>query len=352
MPDVLVAATVLSLLFAVLMTVIAAKLLRDSRTRTTTRVEALQALASSQVIGFSGAQVLGIEQGSEASFQTAELEPLPTHVPERPRTHFLENLGTREAEHPIQAQHPIQAEHAITREPENLDLVLRDEPATLPAPARVPRGDVPVFHRPTSDRLWKTGTSPIAAPIAEHELFEAAIPPTPSRRWTGVAAVALVMTLGGGTFYLISSGVIARALARHEANVATTATLPIELLSLRYTTDGGNFVVTGLVQNPTTSVSLRGVQAVVYLFDAEGKFIASARASLENGVLSPGGESGFVVRIPAGTAVTKYRVSFQHEDGAAVQHVDHRGTLPENTTGDAIQPPPAAAPVIRARKNG
>ena len=61
MPDVLVAATVLSLLFAVLMTVIAAKLLRDSRTRTTTRVEALQALASSQAIGFSGAQVLGFE---------------------------------------------------------------------------------------------------------------------------------------------------------------------------------------------------------------------------------------------------------------------------------------------------
>src|SRR4051812_41252942 len=46
MPDVLVAAAVLSLLFAVLMTVIAAKLLRENRARTTSRVEALQALAA------------------------------------------------------------------------------------------------------------------------------------------------------------------------------------------------------------------------------------------------------------------------------------------------------------------
>jgi hypothetical protein len=141
-------------------------------------------------------------------------------------------------------------------------------------------------------------------------------------------------------------------MATHDANVTTANTLPIELLSLRYTAETGNFVVTGLVQNPTTSVSLHGVFAVVYLFDAEGKFISSARASLDSGVLSPGGESSFVVHVPAATDVTKYRVSFQHEDGAAVQHVDRRGALPANTTGDAIEAPPATTKVITARKNG
>jgi len=40
--------------------------------------------------------------------------------------------------------------------------------------------------------------------------------------------------------------------------------------------------------------------------------------------------------VPATGDVTKYRVSFQHEDGAAVQHVDKRGALPANTTGDAV----------------
>jgi len=336
MPDVLVAATALSLLFAVLMTVIAAKLLRESRVRTSSRIEALQALA---------AETPAIQAPAVAP--PAMLAPAVQPVLTRP-------VPAPTLPRPAAIASPI----AQDQEDDEWDFALHDERLDLPVPAgRV--GDVPVFHKPASDRLengagltflQKVGPAPSFSP--EHDLFEAAIPPTPSRRWTWVAAVAFVMTLGGGTFYLISSGVVARAIATHDANVTSAAALPIELLSLRYASDGGNFVVTGLVQNPAKSVSLHGVQAVVYLFDAQGKFIASARASLEAGVLSPGGESSFVVRVPAGTEVTKYRVSFQHDDGAAVQHVDRRGTLPENTTGDAVQPAPAAAPVITARKNG
>ncbi|HEX5069720.1 MAG TPA: hypothetical protein VFV78_05830 [Vicinamibacterales bacterium] len=349
MPDVLIAATVLSLLFAVLMTVIAAKLLRESRTRTSSRIEALQALAA---------------EPAAAVERSALTAPVPYPVPRRSAPPPPREIEQDEFE-------------------TSWDLALRDEP-TLPVGTMMPRSqpvadlaparasaeagdlalgnldlgdaaavDVPVFDRPANNHLWKTGTSPISAgPVSDHDLFEAAIPPTPSRRWTWVAAVAVIMALGGGTFYLISSGVITRAIARHDANVTAAAALPIELLSLRYATDGGNFVVTGLVQNPTTSVSLRGVQAVVYLFDAEGKFINSSRASIDTGVLSPGGESSFVVRVPASATVTKYRVSFQHDDGAAVQHVDRRGALPENTTGDAVQPAPASTQVVTARKNG
>jgi hypothetical protein len=167
-----------------------------------------------------------------------------------------------------------------------------------------------------------------------------------------MAAAALVTLLGGGTFYLVSSGVISRAVSRHDANVAMANSLPIELLSLRYAADGGTFVVTGLVQNPAASAPLHGVFAVVYLFDGDGKFISSARASLETGVLSPGGESSFVVRVPTGSDVGKYRVSFQHDDGAAVPHVDRRGALPANTTGDAVEAAPPSTKVVTARKNG
>jgi hypothetical protein len=337
MPDVLVAATALSLLFAVLMTVIAAKLLRESRVRTSSRVEALQALAA-------GAPATQAPTVAPPALVAPAVQPVltaPVPAPTLPR--------------PVTFAPPI-----APQQDDEWDFALHDERLDLPVPARR-LGDVPVFHRPANERqedvaaptfLQKAGPAPFSSSVPDHDLFEAAIPPTPSRRWTWVAAVALVMTLGGGTFYLISSGVVARAIATHDANVTNAAALPIELLSLRYATDGGNFVVTGLVQNPAKSVSLHGVQAVVYLFDAQGKFIASARASLEADVLSPGGESSFVVRVPAGTEVTKYRVSFQHDDGAAVQHVDRRGTMPENTTGDAVQPAPATAPVITARKNG
>ena len=321
MPDVLVAATILSLLFAVLMTVIAAKLLRDSRTRTSSRVEALQALAA---------------------------EP-PAHEP---------------AAIAAPAPAPFVAPRAVAPPPQidgieaSWDLALREEP-TLPVGAMLPRSrpvaDLSPARASTSLRHaaieprtsnYELRTSNFeprtsnyelqTSSISDHDLFESAVEPAPSRRWTGMAAAALVMILGAGTFYLVSSGIITRAMARHDANDEMTNARPIELLSLRYASESGNFVVTGLVQNPAASVSLHSVFAIVYLFDADGKFMSSARASLESGVLSPGGESGFVVRVPATGDVTKYRVSFQHEDGAAVQHVDKRGALPANTTGDAV----------------
>jgi hypothetical protein len=86
------------------------------------------------------------------------------------------------------------------------------------------------------------------------------------------------------------------------------------------------------------------VHAVIYLFDAEDKFFASGRAALESAVLSAGGMSAFDVRVPATMPVTRYRVSFQHESGAAVAHVDRRGAVPEGATDIAIEPEPTPTP--------
>jgi len=333
MPDVLVAATVLSLLFAVLMTVIAAKMLRENRTRTSSRVEALQALAA-----------------EPPAMSEAFVAPVPEPAATAPVPRAF-------ARPPAPRQGGVSREVGLEIAEENAswDLALREEPLpevavsvrqARPLPDQPPprpairHGSVALRSaNPSSPRFggqaFDMRSSQDAVP--EHDLFETPVPATPSRRWTWMAAAGLVMALGGGTFYLVSSGVITRAIARHDANEVMANAKPIELLSLRYASDNGNFVVTGLVQNPAPSVPLQSVFAIVYLFDGEGKFLSSARAALEAGVLSPGGESGFVVRVPAATDVTKYRVSFQHEDGAAVQHVDRRGALPANTTGDAVE---------------
>ena len=102
----------------------------------------------------------------------------------------------------------------------------------------------------------------------------------------------------------------------------------------------------------------------MYLFDKEDRYFASSKAALDVTMLSPGGEAAFTVRVTPSASLTaadvrRYRVSFQQQDGAAVSHVDKRGTLPEGTTGAAVdaETPPAAParpakPKINARKSG
>ena len=71
---------------------------------------------------------------------------------------------------------------------------------------------------------------------------------------------------------------------------------PRQLQSLRHAADAqGLFTVTGLVENPREGVERDEVEAVVYLFDDEGKFFASGRAPLEVSRLLPGDQSPFVV---------------------------------------------------------
>ena len=125
---------------------------------------------------------------------------------------------------------------------------------------------------------------------------------------------------------------------------------PLELLSLRHATDdAGTFTVTGLVQNPQSGRALRGVVAVIYLFDQQGRFLSSGRAAIDVPAFQPGDESPFVVKIPAVGAVTRYRVGFRYTDGAVVAHVDRRGQLPDGTMENAIepahQPPSSPAPL-------
>jgi hypothetical protein len=230
------------------------------------------------------------------------------------------------------------------------DLAFRDE--TLMDPADLQPEPVPAFVESRRAREQPRRRPRQQAVAAVPMLFEEAVPRAPNGRMTGFAAVALVLVLGGGTFYLVSSGVIGRLAAATATSVRRPApAAPIELLSLRHAVEPGAIVVTGLVQNPSSGSSLQGVQAVVYLFDAEGHYFANSRAPLESTVLSPGGEAAFVVRVAAPAPATRYRVSFQQEDGTAVNHVDKRGQLPAGTSGDTVETP-AVTPVVNARRDG
>jgi hypothetical protein len=286
----LLALTIMSLLVAAAMTAVAWKLKRDARRRSDARVAVLEALA------FGDARD---EEAVEppAAFRATEADVDAAPAPARPSWDGV--LGS----------------HA-GRRPPPLD---RDEAEVTAAPAAM---FVPVVR-----------TSPGA------------------RRAAVLAAVAIVMIAGVSAAYLVRgdfSWPAFPAMAGASA-AASDAVTPLELLSLRHDVAGpGQFTVTGLVQNPQQGRAVAGLVAVVYLFDGQGRFLASGRAPLESAALRPGDEAPFVVTIPATTEeVTRYRVGFRLEDGAVVAHVDRRGQAPANTTGDAVDVDPPAG---RARR--
>jgi hypothetical protein len=110
---------------------------------------------------------------------------------------------------------------------------------------------------------------------------------------------------------------------RHEA-IATSAAAPLELMSMRHQRQGTTLTVSGLVRNPSQSVAMNGITAVVFTFDRTGAFLASGRAALDFSALRPGDESPFVVNIPNASDVARYRVTFRSGSGV-VRHIDRRG---------------------------
>jgi hypothetical protein len=105
---------------------------------------------------------------------------------------------------------------------------------------------------------------------------------------------------------------------------STSSTSMLDLLSLRHAEETGVLTITGLVQNPRQGAALSGIVATALLFGADGAFLASGRAPLDFTLLQPGGETGFVIRVPVPGPVARYRVGFRGEDGRIIGHVDRR----------------------------
>ena len=310
MEPVLLMVTVLSLLMAVGLAVVAWRLLRESRSRSLARVEALHALVS----GDGTADDDEAAGDLDAPFEFPSERSAPLAATEREHT-------------------PLPAPE------ESWDLALRERRTET-------HHDAPAHVRVRAAR--------VSRPAAEEHLFEEPEQRTPSHRWSALVAVALVMAVGLGGAYAAYSTDLIGALSRLVSSRTGAATTnageaPLLLLSLRHTNEaGGEFVLTGLVQNPSASPSLKGVVAVVYLFDREGRYFASGKASLDAPVLASGAEAPFVIKVSATQPIGRYRVGFRQEDGSVIAHVDRRGELPGGTTGDAIEnTSPTATPVTR-----
>jgi hypothetical protein len=162
--------------------------------------------------------------------------------------------------------------------------------------------------------------------------------PAPTRRLMAVAVVIVFMAVGAASVYGIygDDGGAANAGGGERPKSAAARrgeVLPLELLSLTHRTDAGDFIVTGLVQNPSEGRPAPSVMAVVYVFNAQGEYFASGKATLEFSPLAPGAESPFVVRLPKISGVTRYRIGFRAPDGSVVAHVDKRGQPLGGTTG-------------------
>jgi hypothetical protein len=162
-----------------------------------------------------------------------------------------------------------------------------------------------------------------------------------------------------GTVYALHRPALAVAGDQLGAAVTTTAAAapaggsrPLELLSLRHASDpDGTFTVTGLVQNPFDGRVVRHAVAVVYLFDRDGNYFASGKASLDFTALEPGEESPFVVHVANVGRVSRYRIGFRSEEGGVIAHVDRRGQLPGGS-GDALEARPAVNSAASRRSEG
>jgi len=312
MEQLLIAAAIASLLLAGVMSFLAWKLLRTQRERSAARVAALEAMAFSE----------DLADGSTASPAA---------------------LRTRQAAARITYDEVPELFEFETEFDDDLDLQIRpDYAASGPAPEGFTR----------SRRLRPPAVSDVMFGATDER-------GAPRRRWLALALVLVVTAGGVGSAYALhGSDAIGRitwptGLLR-SSRPAVAA--PLELLSLTHGPDSsGAFRVTGLVQNPTNGSTVTGVVAVVHLFDRQGNYVASGRATLSSPSLHPGEESPFVVTIDQASSVGRYRVGFRFEGGGVVAHVDRRGSVPVSTTGDTIDDltaTPAGTPIGSGRVEG
>jgi hypothetical protein len=299
METLLAGVTLASLGLAAVMSLVAWRLIRAEKQRAAARVEALEALAFRS-------------SGDVSSFVDDE---------EDGRADLPVNIGAPAAAHDWDAA----LGGADARETEERELGagrIRDAGAVMPDH---------LFDEPRSASLGPAG-----------------------RRWLTLATLGLTALAAWAVSSALRSPEVAAAVAASRTGngiVILSAGTPLELLSLRHgSSSNGDFTVTGLVQNPTDGLDRNQVEAVVYLFDEQGRYFASGHAPLETPRLARGDESPFVVAIPNVSGVSRYRVAFREPGGGSIAHVDRRGQTPMGTTaGTLVDDLPLARPAVAPR---
>lgn len=183
---------------------------------------------------------------------------------------------------------------------------------TLPPPVDPPRrGD------PGPASAASRADDEIGPPPAGQLFAQAPAHGSTRRTWLAAAAGAAMVTL------LLALVFVVNGPSDRPQAATPAAGQALELLSLAHTRSGEAVTVSGLVRNPAGASIREEVAAVVFLFDRTGAFLSSARAPLDYRALGPGDESPFVVVVPRGEGVARYRVSFRAGD-SLVPHVDRR----------------------------
>jgi hypothetical protein len=107
---------------------------------------------------------------------------------------------------------------------------------------------------------------------------------------------------------------------------AAVVLAPLELVALGHERDGDRLIVRGVIRNPPAASAVEPLTAVVFVFNGDGGFVTSARASVDADALRAAGETTFAVTVPDAASVSRYRVSFRSGD-RIVPHVDRREAL-------------------------
>ena len=108
--------------------------------------------------------------------------------------------------------------------------------------------------------------------------------------------------------------------------VAAVAPAPLQLVALGHERDGDRLIVRGVIRNPPEATAVEPLTAVVFVFNADGGFVTSARAAVDANALRAAGETTFAVTVPDAASVSRYRVSFRSGD-RIVPHVDRRDAV-------------------------
>jgi hypothetical protein len=158
------------------------------------------------------------------------------------------------------------------------------------------------------------------------DLFATAQPVQSGSRFATVIACGVIVVGSLSTVGLLLSGGSHPAKAAAESRTTPAGLpnpVPLELLALGHERSGDDLTVRGVIRNPSSGVAVDRLTAVVFLFNRDGSFLTTGRATVESPALVPGGESRFVVTVPSAADVGRYRVSFRTED-RVVPHVDRR----------------------------
>jgi hypothetical protein len=163
------------------------------------------------------------------------------------------------------------------------------------------------------------------APVNVNGLFERETETRVAAPWIAVGAAVVAGLLVGAAWTLGRSSDPPEAPATPAEITAPGRELPLELVALRDERLDDRLTIHGVVRNPSAGAGVAHVTAVVLLFNSQGGFVTSGRATIDRDALGPGAESAFAVTIRDAADVGRYRVSFR-DDLRVIPHVDRRAS--------------------------